>query len=61
MNSDRYIRNTLEPFFEQLTDEERQYGYFQEDSSTLHATWNSMSALQGGFDDRIVASKITGS
>jgi hypothetical protein len=25
--SNRYVRNILEPFFEQLTDDERQYGY----------------------------------
>jgi hypothetical protein len=36
VNSDRYIRNILEPFFVQLTDDERQYGYFQEDSATVH-------------------------
>jgi hypothetical protein len=29
MNSDRYINDILNPFFNQLTAEERQYGYFQ--------------------------------
>jgi hypothetical protein len=27
----------LEPFFEQVTDEGRQYGYLQQDSATVHA------------------------
>jgi hypothetical protein len=58
VNSDRYVRNILEPFFEQLTDDERQYGYFQQDNATAHAARNSMSALQDMFDDRIISTAL---
>jgi hypothetical protein len=58
VNSDRYVRNILEPFFEQLTDDERQYGYFQQDNATAHIARNSMSALQEVFDDRIITTRL---
>jgi hypothetical protein len=35
-NSDRYVNDTLNPFFNQLTAEERQNGYFQQDNATAH-------------------------
>jgi hypothetical protein len=54
MNPDRYIRNILEPFFEQVTDDERQYDYFQQDSFTAYTARNSTSAQQEVFG--IVAS-----
>jgi hypothetical protein len=37
MSSDRYASNTLNPFFNQLTAEERQYGYFQQNNAIAHA------------------------
>jgi hypothetical protein len=58
VNSDRYVRNTLKPFFEQLTDDERQCGYFQQDNATAHTAQNSMSALQEVFDDRIISTGL---
>jgi hypothetical protein len=45
----------MEPFFEQMTDNERQYGYFQQDNATAHTARNSMSALQKVFADRIIS------
>ncbi|PNF43794.1 hypothetical protein B7P43_G09755 [Cryptotermes secundus] len=36
LNSDRYINGILNPFFKQLSAEERQYEYFQEESATAH-------------------------
>jgi hypothetical protein len=48
----------LEPAFEQLTDDESQYGYFQQDNATAHTAPNSMSALQEVFDDRIVSTGL---
>jgi hypothetical protein len=44
-------------FFEQLTENERLYGYFQQDNATAYTAPNSVSALQEMFDDRII---ITG-
>jgi hypothetical protein len=35
-----------------------QYGYFQQDSATVHAAQNSMSALQEVFDDRIISTGL---
>jgi hypothetical protein len=58
VNSDRYVRNILVPFFEQLTDDERQYGYFQHDNATAHAARNSMSALQEMFEDKIISTRL---
>jgi inhibitor of nuclear factor kappa-B kinase subunit alpha len=58
VNSDRYVRHILEPFFEQLTDDERQYGYFQQDNATAHTARNSISALQEVFDDRIISTGL---
>lgn len=49
MNKDQYARNMLEPFFEQVTADERQYGYFQQDSFTTYIARNSVSAQQEVF------------
>jgi hypothetical protein len=36
MNSDRYVNDILNLFFNQLTAEERQSGYFQLENTTAH-------------------------
>jgi hypothetical protein len=36
MDSDHYVKNTLELFFEQLTDDEGQHDYCQEDNATAN-------------------------
>jgi hypothetical protein len=36
VNSDHYVNDILNLFFNQLTAEERQYGYFQHDNATAH-------------------------
>jgi hypothetical protein len=36
VNSDRYVNDTLNSFFNQLTAEERQQEYFQQDDFTAH-------------------------
>jgi hypothetical protein len=58
LNSDWYVRHILEPFFEQLTDDERQYGYYQQDNAPAHTAQNSISALQEVFDDRIISTGL---
>ena len=55
VNSDRYINDILNPFFDQLNAEERQYGYFQQDNATAHTANASMVAIQEVFEDRIVS------
>jgi hypothetical protein len=51
VNSDRYISDILEPFFQELTEEDTWYGYFQQDSATAHTAHNSMQRLRDVFDD----------
>jgi hypothetical protein len=38
VNSDSYVNDILNPFFNQLTAEERQHGYFQQDNSNTLIT-----------------------
>jgi hypothetical protein len=42
---DQYIHDILEPVLEQMTDEERKYGYFQPDGGTAHTAKNSITGL----------------
>jgi hypothetical protein len=50
-----YRTEILTPFFEQLSDIERQYSYFQKDSATPHIANNSLQAIREVFDDRIIS------
>jgi hypothetical protein len=43
-----------DPFFNQLTAEERQHGYFQQDSATAHTANATMVAIWEVFEDRII-------
>jgi hypothetical protein len=36
VNSDRYVHDILNPFFNQLTAEEREHEYFQQDNATAY-------------------------
>jgi hypothetical protein len=54
VNSDRYVNDILNPFFNQLTAEERQYGYFQRDNTTTHTAAATMVAVLEVFEDRII-------
>jgi thiamine phosphate synthase YjbQ (UPF0047 family) len=55
VNSDRHVNDILNPFFNQLTAEERQYGYFQQDNATAHIANASMVAIREVFEDRIIS------
>jgi hypothetical protein len=57
VNSDRHVKKTLE-IFEHLTDDERQYGYFQQDNATEKIARNSIIALQEVFDDKIISTGL---
>jgi hypothetical protein len=51
VNYDRYVNDILNPFFNQLTAEETQYGYFQQDNATAHT---ANAAIREVFEDRII-------
>jgi hypothetical protein len=48
----------MEPLFEQLTHDERQYAYFQQDSATEHTARNAMSVLCEMFSDRFISTEL---
>jgi hypothetical protein len=60
LNCDTYEQVILGHFFPVLTEEERLYGWFQQDSATDHTarTRMSMQALSDVFGDRIIISDI---
>jgi hypothetical protein len=51
VNSGRYVNDILNPFFNQLTAEERQHGYFQQDNTTAHTANETMVAIWKVFED----------
>jgi hypothetical protein len=55
VNSDGYLSDILELFFQELTEEEIRYGYFQEDSSMAHTARISMQRLRDVFDEQIIS------
>jgi hypothetical protein len=54
VNSDSYVNDILNPFFNQLTAEERQYGYFQQDNATAHPANATVVAIQEVSEDWII-------
>jgi hypothetical protein len=45
----------LQPFFEELHDDELQEGYFQQDGATPHCTNETLTMLQAFYSDRIIS------
>jgi hypothetical protein len=58
INCERYVQVILGQFFPELTEEERLYGWFQQDSGSTHTARISMLALPDVFGDRIISSGI---
>jgi hypothetical protein len=58
INCERYVQVILGHFFPELTEEERLYALFQQDSATVHTACMSMQALFDAFRDRIISSGI---
>jgi hypothetical protein len=56
INCERYVHIILGQFLLELTEEERLYGWFQQDSATVHTARMSMQALSDVFGDRIFSS-----
>jgi hypothetical protein len=54
VNSDHYVNDTLNSFFNQLTAEERQHGYFQQADATAHTANATMFAIREVFEDWII-------
>jgi hypothetical protein len=44
INSERYTRLILSPFFDQMTDDEKLYGRVMQDNAMPHTTKNSINA-----------------
>ena len=55
VNSERYCSVILQPFIAQLSDQERQIGYFQQDGATAHTANNTMRCLQNVFGRRLIS------
>jgi hypothetical protein len=51
VNYDRYFNDILNPLFNQLTAEERQHGYFQQDNATAHTANATMVSVREVFED----------
>jgi hypothetical protein len=58
VNSDRQVNDILKPVFNQLTAEERQYGYFQRDSAAAHKANATMVEIRKVFEDGIISREL---
>jgi hypothetical protein len=58
INSESYVQDFLGQSSPELTEAERLYGWFQQDSATAHIARISMQALSEVFGDRIISSGI---
>jgi hypothetical protein len=55
INCERYVQVILRQFFSELTEEERLYGWFRQDSATAHTAHMFMQALSDVFGDKLSA------
>lgn len=55
INGERYRNNLLQPFIEQLMDDELRDGFFQQDGATAHTAQETMTYLRQFFDDRLIS------
>lgn len=58
INSERYMENILRPFFDQLTERERAFATFQQDSATAHTAKITLQKIQEVFQDRVITNNI---
>jgi hypothetical protein len=54
-NAARYVNNILSPFFAELTEEERLYGVFQQNSGTARMAHMSLESLRKVFGYHIIS------
>ena len=55
INAQRYVDLILQPFFAEVTEEERDHAYFMQDNATAHTAHISMREIVDVFEDRIVS------
>lgn len=55
INADRYRNEILDPFINQLHEDELMEGYFQQDNATPHTANRTINFLQEFFDDRLIS------
>ena len=58
VTADRYIANILQPFVEQLTADEIEYAWFQQDGAPAHTANISLDFLEQFFADRIISKRV---
>jgi hypothetical protein len=58
INRERYVQVILTQFFPEITQEERLYGWFRQDSATARTARMSMHALSNVFGVKIISSDI---
>jgi hypothetical protein len=58
VNCERSVQIILRQVFPELTEEERLYGWFPQDSATAHTAHMSMQDLSNVFGDRNISSDI---
>ena len=58
ITTEHYIHNILELFFDQLTEQEKQQGWFQQDGATAHTARVSMAAVSEVFGDRVISRSL---
>ena len=51
MNSQVYVTELLQPFIAQLTEEECEYAFLQQDGATAHTSRFPMSYVHGAFGE----------
>jgi hypothetical protein len=51
------VANSLEPFFEQLTKEENNFTYFQQNSTLAHTAESSVKALWTVFNRQTISKR----
>lgn len=55
INALRYREEILEPFINQLDDQELREGYFQQDGSPVHCTLENLNFIQEFFGNRVIS------
>jgi hypothetical protein len=52
------VNNILEPLYQMLAEEEKQYAYLQQNNATAHTLQNSMEALRESFSERLMSREV---
>ena len=58
MNFQVYVTILLQPFIAQLTEDEREYAFFQQDGATAHTPWISMAYVHEAFGEEHTGSTV---